>query len=716
MAKLTVARDLLHDYARLDASVQRRVDDVFSKFTGHTQAGLHLERMKRAKDPRVHTIRITDNYRGIVMAPESGDTYVLVRVLPHREADKWVEKKSFGVNVATGALEIIDTEAIEAIAPTIGHADLGPSLFDQRSDKDFVRLGLADALVPVLRRITTEQELEAFCTVLPQGQADALSMLAAGYSVENAWAEIVAGAEPGPVDTEDVGAAVERAASQSMFYVVQGHDELADMLNRPFDLWRTFLHPTQRALAYRPVYKGAVRVSGGPGTGKTVVAMHRAKTLADQAPAGERILFTTFTRNLADALAGSLKLLGGPELLERVEVLNVDRLGRQVVQEVEGGSPKVVPEREEMQIWEDVVDEHGIPFPPTFLRQEWLQVVLAQGISSRDDYFTAKRPGRGVRLTRRERAEVWKGIEAFTNRLVEFGQRTFLQMASAAAEYLAVRSVKPYAHVIVDEAQDLHAAQWRMLRAAVPEGPNDLFIVGDAHQRIYDHRVTLSGLGINVRGRSRRLRINYRTTHEILRWALGLLAGEAVDDLDAGTETLAGYRSQMHGPEPSLVGYASRADELSGLVIAAKEWTAGGIDPHDIGVFSRTEDAARLAVKALEDAGVPAKLIVSGERSPSVMAVDVATMHRGKGLEYRCVAVVDAGKHTLPMPVSLTPASTDPLQHDLDVKRERCLLYVACTRARDMLRVSWVGAPSSFLEALLPAPPRVSPGIERRPP
>ncbi len=527
-------------------------------------------------------------------------------------------------------------------------------------------------------------------------------MLAAGYSVEDAWAEIVAGTEPGPVDTEDVEAAVDRAASQSMFYVVQGHDELADMLNRPFDLWRTFLHPTQRALAYRPVYNGPVRVAGGPGTGKTVVAMHRAKALAEQAPADERILFTTFTRNLADAITGSLKLLGGLELLERVEVLNVDRLARQVVQEGEGGSPKVAPEREQMQIWEDVVDELGIPFPPTFLRQEWLQVVLAQGISSRDDYFTAKRPGRGVRLTRRERAEVWKGIEAFTNRLVEFGQRTFLQMASAAADSLSARSVKPYAHVIVDEAQDLHAAQWRMLRAAVPDGPNDMFIVGDAHQRIYDHRVTLSGLGINVRGRSRRLRINYRTTHEILRWALGLLAGEAVDDLDAGTDSLAGYRSQMHGPEPSLVGYASRAEELSGLVAAAKEWIGSGIDPHNIGVFARTEETARLAVKALEDASVPAKLVEPGESSASVPVVDVATMHRGKGLEYRCVAVVDAGKRTLPMPVSLTPASTDPLQHDLDVKRERCLLYVACTRARDVLRVSWAGAPSSFLVPLLP--------------
>ena len=708
MPKLTVAKDLLRDYARLDAAVQRRVDDVFSKFSEHTHAGLHLEKLKAAKDPRVRTIRITDNFRGIVMAPESGDTYVLVRVLPHQEADKWIEKKSFGVNQATGALEIVDTEAIERIAPTIGHAELGQTLFEQRSDKDFTRLGLPEGLLPVLRRISTEQELEGLCAVLPQGQADALSMLAAGYSVENAWAELVAGEEPGPVDPANVDAAVERPASQSMFYVVQGHDELADMLNRPFDLWRTFLHPAQRALAYRPVYNGPVRVSGGPGTGKTVVAMHRAKALADQAAAGERILFTTFTRNLADAIAESVKLLGGPELLERLEVLNVDRLAHQVVREVEGGSPKVVPDREQMQIWEDVVDEHGIPFPPTFLRQEWLHVVLAQGISSRDGYFTAKRPGRGVRLNRRERAEIWKGIEAFTNRLVEYGQRTFLEMASAAAEYLDARSVKPYAHVIVDEAQDLHAAQWRMLRAAVAEGPNDLFIVGDAHQRIYDHRVTLSSLGINVRGRSRRLRINYRTTHEILRWALGLLAGEAVDDLDAGTDTLAGYRSQMHGPEPTLAGYPTRAEELAALVAAIKEWMAAGVDPQGIGVFARTEDRARLGVKTLEEAGIPAKFVEAGETSGSATAVDVATMHRGKGLEYRCVAVIDAGKRTLPLPVSLTPTSTDPMQHDLDVKRERCLLYVACTRARDVLRVSWAGAPSSFLEALLPSPDQSS--------
>jgi superfamily I DNA/RNA helicase len=307
-----------------------------------------------------------------------------------------------------------------------------------------------------------------------------------------------------------------------------------------------------------------------------------------------------------------------------------------------------------------------------------------------------------VRLTRRQRVQVWKAIEDVTSQLARRGERTYQQMADAAARFLAARSVKPYRHVIVDEGQDLHPAQWRMLRAAVPDGPDDLFIVADTHQRIYEHKVTLSKIGIEVRGRSQRLRLNYRSTQEILRWSLALLTGEVFDDLDeGGDDAHAAFHSQLHGGEPVVQGYPSWSDELAALVDAVRDWLRQGVRPHEIGVAARTTSAVQDAEHALTAAGIPARALSRDASAPATAdsAVEIATMHRMKGLEYRCSAVIDVSRDHVPPPQALTSATVDPLQHRQDLQRERCLLYVACTRARDCLRVTWNGAPSAFLPA-----------------
>jgi len=702
---LAIAKDFLPGYARLDKQVQRAVDEAFAKFGTASFAGQHLEKLEGARDPRIRTIRLTQSHRGIVLAPEHGETYVLLRALPHDEAYRWVSRNECSVNPATGALEVMDVTAIQqvgaVVAPARGGGRAG-ELLAGSTVKDLVQLGISEALVPLVRRLDSEAELDALTALLPEGQADALRMLAAGYTIEDAWAELVAGEDPGPVDPTDVAAALGRPASQSTFHLVEGPDELLDILSAPFAQWRVFLHPAQRRLAYRPrPYRGPVRITGGAGTGKTVVAMHRAKALADRLGGG-RILFTTFTRNLARAIEENLRLLGGPELLAKVDVLNVDRLAYQVVREAEGAPPRVPREEEQELLWEQAALEHtDLELSPAFLKQEWLQVVLAQGIDSRDEYLAAPRSGRGVRLARRQRALVWKAIEDVSNRLAQSRARTYPQMAEAAARFLAVRSVKPYRHVIVDEAQDLHPAQWRMLRAAVPVGADDLFVVADTHQRIYEHRVTLSRVGIDVRGRSHRLRLNYRGTQEILRWSLGLLTGEVFDDLDDGTETLMAFHSQLHGQEPTARGYLSWHDERAAVVSSVRGWIEQGVPPDEIGVAARMGHIAEETGKALSGAGVPVRVLSRDGGAKDRRGVEVGTMHRMKGLEYRCVAVVDVCQEHVPPPRALTSASEDPLQRQQDLQRERCLLYVACTRARDCLRVSWSGVPSPFLEPLL---------------
>jgi hypothetical protein len=712
MTKLAVSKDLFARYGRLAPAVRKRVEDLTVKCQQltmqelHASKGLHLEPYTGQRDPRARTIRLGDNHRGIVMIPDRAEMIVLVDVLRHQEADRWMENNEFRVNDATGALEIVDVASLGdllAETPAAAAAEAVSLLYAHRSDKEFAKLGVDAEFLPLLRVMQTEDQLEPLLAIIPQGQADALIMLTGVESVDVLYTALVGQETPVAVDTDDVAAAVAAAASRGQFHVVEGQAELAEMLAKPLAAWRTYLHPSQYDAAYKQTYNGPARVTGGAGTGKTVVALHRAKALADAmevsgaSGAGKPILFTTFTRNLAQAIERDLVELGGTDLGDRVEILNIDRVAHQVVSDAEGATPRVIGEDQLRTLWQTAADEVGDEHPVTFFLQEWEQVVLAQGLESRDQYFTASRAGRGTPLDRRGRAKVWKVIEAATGELARRRQRTFLQIADAAAGYLANSSVKPYRHVIVDEAQDLHESQWRLIRAAVAAGPNDLFIVGDSHQRIYDRRSSLSKVGIEVRGRSRKLRINYRTTHEILRWSLAVLGSGDFDDLDAGTDSQdrASYHSFLHGPPPTVVGFDTTGDMATGLAERIAGWVADGIDPAEIGVAARSQASFGAVERALHATGVPAFRL--GRELKAHNGVSIGTMHRMKGLEYRCMAVIGLGADQVPSPVALAAVAGDPVEVELETRRERCLVYVACTRAREDLWVGYAGDPSPFI-------------------
>jgi superfamily I DNA/RNA helicase len=288
---------------------------------------------------------------------------------------------------------------------------------------------------------------------------------------------------------------------------------------------------------------------------------------------------------------------------------------------------------------------------------------------------------------------VWRIIQQFVAELQRQGLWTYFQLANEAAHIVQQSLTTPYQHVIVDEAQDLHPAQWRLLRAVVAPGPDDLFIVGDPHQRIYDSHVSLASLGIAVRGRGRRLTMNYRTTQEILAWAVPLLGKAPVTGLDDEVDSLTGYRSPMHGRRPQVHAARTWDDELSALAAQLRSWLADGIEPHAIGIAARARYQVKEACTFLENDGIPAAaLSAKGKRN----AVRAGTMHAMKGLEFQAVAVIGVSAGIVPMPKALTPAADDPVAHALDLQRERCLLFVACTRARDHLYVSHHAAPSPF--------------------
>jgi hypothetical protein len=695
MAKLGIDKGFLREFAKLEKPVQDRVTEVFGKFEQATHAGLHLEKINNARDSRFRSIRIDQFWRGIVLAPESGDTYTLLTVLPHDDAYDWAQRRSASVNAATGRIEIRDSVSIDTTLPALSAmADAAPRLlFADVKDSTLRQLGIDDQTLAFARVLTNETQLEAAAAFLPDLQWRVLYGLASGMTPEEVWAELGAEATAQQYDPHDIDAAVARSADRVV--LVDGPDELMAVFEHPFALWRIYLHPVQRA-AVDASYRGPARVSGGPGTGKTVVALHRAHRLAMRG-AGQ-VLLTTFTSTLADSLSAGAKLLvDSPDVAERIDVQHVDRLAHRVFRE-KFGAPAMLSSAEERQLWAQIIRRLGLSSTEAFLADEWRQVVLAQDVKTAEQYLASKRSGRGRPLQSRQRAQTWQAISDFTAELQAHKRWTHETVCAAATDILRLQSTKPYRHVVVDEAQDFSPWQWRLIRAAVPSADDDIFIAADPHQRIYNHRVSLRDVGISVAGRSTKLNLNYRTTAEILSWSLGLLKGEPIDDMEGSLDSIAGCRSEVHGDPPSLRAYPSRDAELSGLADTVKHWLKSGVEPSEIGIAARANWLVQQAVNALRAESVPATPL-AGNTSPDD-AVAVGTMHRMKGLEFRCLAVIGVSDGMVPPANAITPLAEDEPTHRQDMQRERCLLFVACTRAREQLSVTWHGSSSPLLTPL----------------
>ncbi|MEV5927716.1 UvrD-helicase domain-containing protein [Streptomyces cellulosae] len=708
MPQLAFAQSFWDGYESLEKPVRAGVRKAMAKFQAMSAAelnadkGLHLESVENARDKRMRTIRVTDFWRGVVLAPDDGsDVFLLVNVLPHDDAYTWAAKRLYSANSATRALEVRNAVALDELTPVYETAGRSASrlLFEHVSDGTLRELGIDDQVLRAARSLASKTQLEAFSTLLPEDQLEVLQYLAEGFSPEEVYRDVVAVRRPADAPAEPVeDLATVIANTPARIRLVTGPQELEEALEKPFAAWRVFLHPSQRRVAYRTSYGGPVQVTGGPGTGKTVAALHRVKHLLGRSD-NSRILLTTYTNALAAGLHDMLGLLldEDEKLLTRADVTTVDAFANGVVRAGSAHAPKPIGDREQRQLWEKVVKQLDLPFTARFLTQEYRHVVLGQDLRDLDAYLGASRRGRGTGLGPARRREVWRGVERFEQLLRDRGETTHLGICARAADLLA-EGPAPYAHVVVDEAQDLHPAQWRVLRAAVAPGPDDLFITGDPHQRTYDSRVSLGSLGIATAGRSFRLRVNYRSTEEILAWSARLLAPVTVDALEGeGTDSLAGYRSLLHGGQPQARGYATRQEETEALVDRVRELLDEGLAPHEIGVCARFNLSLDAAEEKLKAAGIPV-LRVKGQTSQSAEGVRLATMHAMKGLEFRAVSVLGAGEGAVPFAREITPREADAPQHETDLLRERCLLFVACTRAREALSVTWSGAASPFLE------------------
>jgi len=683
---------------RIDGSMKARAWDFMMKLNSDPDGGgLDLKMPQGVADRRVRTARVDQNFRAVLFALPP-DLLVMAAIKPHDEAYDFAKTIRLDINPANGAMELI---AEQTIARAVKEFAEKPQIADAPqvlpyAASDLVELGIRRDVAEQAVRLSNEGELLELVDHLPEWQQQALLDLATGKSIADVRQDYGVGVEPTQNPVQSLGRAVTRMA----FVTIQDDDELRRMVEGDFEAWRTFLHPQQRMLAERPVYNGPFRLAGGAGTGKTVVALHRAVHLA-QKP-GARVLLCTFNRTLAAILQAQLHRLASADVAARIEVLGVDQAVNRVVREHDGDLPRPAESRTQERLWEDAVASSDVPadlagvLTPEFLAAEFRAVMLGMPALTKDNYLAAKRPGRGVGLNRLRRLAVWRVVEEFRRALDAERLTTFELLAARAAEVAQCR----YDHVVVDEGQDLHGGHWRFLRALVALGPNDLFICEDAYQRIYGDRLVLSRYGIQTRGRSRRLTLNYRSSRENLQFTLGVISGAEVLDSDGDPETVAGYRAAFDGPTPTTKGFTSPADEATFMAATVQDWVAGEVAASSIGVLVRRHADQERARQALQSAGISVEVLGPNPQSrPS--AVVVTTMHRAKGMEFSRVVVfgVEAGVVPLKYVVDQVPEADQPIV----LGRERSLLYVACSRARDELVITWSGTPSPFLPVTQPS-------------
>ncbi|MEG4009643.1 AAA family ATPase [Microcoleus sp. Pol11C1] len=702
--RLAISDEFFDAYSRLPRNAQSKVSEFINRFRQDpTRSGLNYESIQDSRDKHMKSVRVDQAHRAIVLKPDSGNVYILLWIAKHDDAYTWARRKVCRVNEVSGALQIIDVEDVEATTEQLSQEKTQqPGRFDQIADRQLMQLGVPEILLPAVRQVTTDEGVDRLIPHLPREASDALLMLAAGYELDEVFRQLEKPKEVESVDPEDLETALQNDDSLSRFMVITDDTELEEMLAAPLEKWRVFLHPTQRKLVERN-WNGAVRVLGGAGTGKTVVAMHRARWLVQNrfTELTDRILFTTFTRNLAVDIEANLKSICSPELMRRIRVVNLDSWVTEFLKQ-EGVETRIVYSDETEEFWRQAytIAPVELGFPVSFYQEEWQTVVLNQGCQILRDYLVARRHGRGTRLNRQQRQAIWPVFEEYRNLLREKGLREPDDAMRDVAQIIATKGAAalPYKAVIVDEAQDLSEAAFTLLRAITGQPkPNDLFIVGDPHQRIYGKVVTLSRCGIDIRGRSRKLRLNYRTTDEIRRWATEILEGIDIDDLDGGNDSLKDYRSLMHGEEPTIKSFSRFEDELAHLKqvltkIQTLEQSLSGVC-----IAFRTTSLLEQYETALKSMELPVKRIRRNQPdNPLEEGARLGTMHRVKGLQFNYILLPALTAEVLPLKRGLDSCADDTSRSQF-LNRERSLLHVAATRAKKQVIVSYYGQPSPFL-------------------
>ncbi|MDR3468143.1 MAG: AAA family ATPase [Xanthobacteraceae bacterium] len=653
---------------------------VFDYMADPSRPSLSLHRVDRAKDKGFWTIRVNRDLRIVVY--KQNQKSVFCYVAHHDDAYSWAERRRFEVHPVTGAAQIVElVEVVREEVKIVTREATRPGVLANEDQEYLLSLGVPATYLELVQQVDEDGLLELLPR-LPEEAQEALMAIATGERPERRPV-MLANVEADPFTHPD---------AQRRFWVASDEQMVAQALEKPWAEWLVFLHPSQRA-AVEKRFNGPARISGSAGTGKSVVAMHRAAHLAREAPSG-KILLTTFSKVLSERLSEGMDILLGPssEVRRRVDVVHLhayahshaSRLNRLAIADdlTIDGLIRQARQGLDAAITND------------FLRAEWDAIIDYWGIRSFDEYEAIPRIGRGTPIAGALRRRLWRVFEEVQRHLATKELYTFGDVCDRLRQRIEEDGIRPFQHVVVDEAQDLGPRELRLVAALAPAGSRSLTFAGDVGQRIFRWPFSWLSAGIDVRGRSHRLKVNYRTTAEIRRFSDHLLPAR-LTEVDGEAEER-GAVSLLRGPKPGLKGSVDLAGEASVLA----EWLSGlrerGVAPDEIAIFARTRRALQETVEpALKRTQMSSTWLVPDKAHESGKVV-LGTLHSAKGLEFRAVAIVACSDTQLPLQAALDLA-TEADEKRLTQDRELSLLYVGCTRARDQLLITWSGNPSRFL-------------------
>lgn len=684
-----IAETFTDSLSRLMGDEQKAVKmSAFDLQLNPANPGMKFHKLNKSRDKQFWSVRVNSDIRLIVHRTDS--SLLLCYVDHHDAAYRWAERRKLETHPKTGAAQLVEIrETVREIeVPTYVQVEqpepTKPPVLAHINSDQLLGYGVPEEWIQDVQE-ASEEQLLTLMEHLPGEAAEAILSLATGVTPEVPM--------PAPTGADPFA----HPDAQRRFRLMENVEELERALAYPWEKWTIFLHPAQRQLVERD-YNGPARVSGTAGTGKTIVALHRAVHVARSNP-DARVLLATFSETLAHNLRTRLRRLIGdsPRLGERIEVCSMESIGRRLYEAMIG--PVKLATRDDIRplLEAAAADAEANKFRPQFLLTEWEQVVDAWQLDSWEAYRDVVRLGRKTRLPESQREVLWGMFEKVREGLSASGLITNSEMFTRLAERLSQTQNAPFDFAVVDEAQDIAVAQLRFLAALGGNRPGSLFFAGDLGQRIFQQPYSWKSLGVDIRGRSHTLRVNYRTSHQIREQADKLLDPE-VSDVDGNIETRRGTQSVFNGPVPTIVDF----DDVGAEVEAVSEWLsariAEGIQPHEIAVFVRSEQEIERARKAVGSAGLADNVLDERVETKSGH-VSVSTMHLAKGLEFRAVAVMACDDEVIPLQERIETVSDEADLEEV-YATERHLLYVACTRARDHLLVTSGDSPSEFLDDL----------------
>lgn len=671
--EVRVTPTFLEAMNEMPKGIQKKTQEFLDKFIHNPNASsINYENIANSTHPDMKSVRIDQTYRGIVLKPKEGNVYTMLFVAHHDDAYRWAQSRRITSNNLDGAIyENVQTEII--------------TLMDQRlitiknlAIKDLFQIGVPLDYIDDIRNIGNFDVLEMYQNVLGDLCYAKLIYLSNGYTVGQVNEQI-------------------NDSKENQFVIVDDSEiELSEMIKKKSNHWKLFLHPTQLELVNRD-FNGPAKVTGPAGTGKTVVALHRAKRLVKGLRESSKVLFTTFTKSLSNDIHERISEIVSVDDRQKIDILNLDLLIRKLIRDQKLG---IRIDYDLSAFWSESLDRVGLnkQYDVDFLSDEWNQIIVPNNIDDLGKYLSVARINRGKKLSRANKDELYRVFEVYKSLMTEHS----LYDIEYAKLLLSDHIMKTYPdglykHVIVDEAQDMSPQSFKLLRAlAGKPHENDIFVVGDSRQRIYKNRATLKFCNIDVVGRSFNLDINYRTSDMISLLANDMIKNEVFDDLDGNEVKNNQIQCLMTGDEPKIIIEGSIQDEISSIVDYINFLLSKDVDLSEICILVRRNSQVDEYLEHISNHGKKIAKISSEDPFDNSDSIKIMTMHRVKGLEFGHIIIAGLNADVLPSKSTLENLESN-LEKELFISSEKSLLYVAMTRAKYSLLITSSSGLTPFL-------------------